>query len=494
MQFFKEQVTTEMYLLDIFYLMASASLILLVGAIGLIDAGLVRRKNVLETWIGKLVSAFVAAAAFTLIGYGIWNWQYFTMAGVPNPLGESIKAWWLGGTNLTTFAQNLDPKVVYEADVFQVFFVFFIAYAAVLGALLHSAGLERVKALPMFVICAVAGGLIMPVLAYLTWGSASWLTRNGTHDYMGVFSLYLLVGVWGLILAWRAGPRLGAFTPHSGTRGPVPHNLGLSAAGVGLILFAVPFLALGCGFIVPGTGYFGVSMTTSGFGIAASNVFVAFCGGAISGAIIAYITKNPITALLGPVAGYIGGGASADIVNPWLMFLIAMGGPVVFYAGYRLMLRLRIDDKKIVPLTLGTGIYGALIPGIVKWGTPTGGFFGITEGPYAFQGAEINLWWQLIGVGVVVAIAGVSGLIVILGLEKTIGLRVKEDVELVGLDESFWSAPPAPDIDGPPHELAGGYAPTPAARQGAPGTATATAMSAPPPPRPMDHEGRTRLP
>jgi ammonium transporter, Amt family len=493
MQFFKEQVTTEMYLLDVFYLMASATLILLVGAIGLIDAGLVRRKNVLETWIGKLVSALVAGGAFTVIGYGIWNWQYFTMAGVPNPLGESIKAWWLGGTNLTTYAQNLNPEAVYEADVFQVFFVFFIAYAAVVGALLHSAGLERVKAAPMFIMCAIAGGLIMPILAYLTWGSASWLTRNGTHDYMGVFSLYLLVGVWSLILVWRVGPRLGAFTPHPGTRGPIPHNLGLSAAGVGLILFAVPFLALGCGFIVPETGYFGVSMTTSGFGIAASNIFVAFCGGAISGAIIAYITKNPITALLGPVTGYIAGGASADIVHPWLMFLIAAGGPVCFYATYRLMLRLRLDDKKIVPLTLGTGLYGALIPGIVKWGTPTGGFFGITEGPYAFQGAEINLWWQAIGVAVVVGIAAVSGLIVIIGLEKTIGLRVKEDIELLGLDESIWSVPPEPNVDGPPHEVVSGYPGDAGSREQTPG-ATATAMTASPPPPRMGPGGRTQLP
>jgi ammonia channel protein AmtB len=455
--FFKDQVNSDIFLLDVFYGLASVCLILVVGAIGLIDAGLVRRKNLLETWVGKLVSALVAGLAFVFVGYAIWNWQYFTMAGVPNPLGESIKAWWLGGTNLTTFAQNLDPKVAFEADVFQVFFVFFIAYAAVVGALLHSAGLERVKAVPMYIIAALAGGIVMPILAYLTWGSVSPLTNRGTHDYMGIFSLYLLVGVWALIIAWRAGPRFGAFEPHMSTRGPIPHNLGLSATGAALLLFAVPFLALGCGFIVPDAGYFGISMTTSGFGIALSNVFVAFCGGTLTGALIAYRTKNALFALLGPVAGYIGGGASMDIVKPWEMLLISAGAPLFVYGTYRLLHRLRIDDKKIVPLTLGAGLYGAIIPGIVAWGTPTGGYFGL-KGEFAFQGAEINLWWQLAGVGATVGIAAVSGLAIVFALEKTIGLRITRTEELEGLDSAVWGAGPLPEIDGPPYDTSRGYA------------------------------------
>jgi ammonia channel protein AmtB len=323
-----------------------------------------------------------------------------------------------------------------------------MAYGAVAGALLHSAGLERVKAAPMYILSFLAGGLVIPILLYFTWGSTSPLTNRGTHDFIGVFSLYIFLGVWGLILAWRAGPRLGAFEPHSKTIGPIPHNLGLSAAGVGILLFAAPFAFLGCGYLVPGSGYFGISLTTSGFGIVVLNIFMAYIGGILAGALISYKTKNPIMILLGPVAGYIGAGASLDIAKPWEILLIAAGGAFVVYWTYLLMYRIRIDEKKIVPLALGGGIYGALIAGIVGWGDKTGGYFGLT-GVYAPQHATINLGWQALGVLVTVVIAGVSGLIFIILLEKTIGLRVSPKVEIAGLDESYWQAPPSPYLDAP---------------------------------------------
>src|SRR4051812_43947741 len=184
---FKEQVSIDIFALDIFYVLAVICLFLVVGAFGLIDSGLVRRKNLLDTWVQKILASLFGGLAFIIIGYGIWNWQFDTAFGIPNPLGEAIKAWWLGGTNMTEFAGNIDPKVLPEADVFQIFAVFFIVYAAALGAIIHSAGLERVKAVPIYIMSILAGGIVMPVLAYLTWGSVSPLTNAGVHDYVGNF-------------------------------------------------------------------------------------------------------------------------------------------------------------------------------------------------------------------------------------------------------------------------------------------------------------------
>ena len=452
-KFFKEQVTTDIYLLDVFYGLATICLFLLVVAVGLIDTGLVQRKNVLDVWIGKIMCAMLAGLGLAIVGFGVWQAQYYEALGIPHPWKQAISDWWINGTNTKTFSQFLDPKVAFENDVFQVFFVFFIAYAMVGGALLHSAGLERVKAAPMYIISFVAGAVIIPLVLYLTWGSASPLTKNGVHDYMGVYSLYLVVGVWSLIIAWRVGPRLGAFQdrhkadePGTGVLAHRPHNLSLTASGVGLALFCVPFLALGCGFMVPGTGYFGISLTTSGFGVVMINIFMAFIGGAMTGAIIAYRTKNPIMVLLGPVAGYIGSAAAMDIAKPLEMFVVAAIAPLVVYATYLLMLRLRIDDKKIVPLTLGGGIYAVLVAGIVGSGDKTGGYFGITKGDYTFQGATINIGHQLVGLGATLGIAAVSGLILIVGLEKTIGLRVKKSDELEGLDHVNWGSGPEDEV------------------------------------------------
>jgi Amt family ammonium transporter len=446
--FFKEQITENIFLEDVFFGIATICLLLVVMAVGLIDTGLVRRKNTLDTWIQKVLAALISGGAFLIIGYGVWQWQYYKAFGIPSPLSQAIKDWWLFGPNMTKFAHELDPKLAPSADVFQVFGAFFVAYAAVWAALLHSAGLERVKAKSMYILAFLGGGVMMPIMVYLTWGSVSPLTNRGVHDYLGIFSLYIFVGVWAVILAWRAGPRIGAFTKDPRTTGPHAYNLGTSASGTALLLFATPFLALGCGFLIADSGYFGISMTTSGFGIVFLNVCAAFVGGSVGGGLLAYRLKNPLFVVLGPVAGYVSCAATLDIGRPWECAIIAFFGPAAFMLVYELLKRARIDEKKVAPLGLGCGIYGAIVAGFIGNGDKTGGYFGLT-GEYGFQNASISPGWQLAGVGVTVGVALISGLVFIIGLEKTLGLRVSEEVELAGLDASNWLSPPPTGLDEP---------------------------------------------
>jgi Amt family ammonium transporter len=74
----------------------------------------------------------------------------------------------------------------------------------------------------------------------------------------------------------------------------------------------------------------------------------------------------------------------------------------------------------------------------VAWGTPTGGFLGIKSGTFAFQNAEINLGWQAIGVLTAVGTAFVAGLVLVEGLDRVIGLRVSDEEELEGSDQTHW--------------------------------------------------------
>src|SRR3954453_14992356 len=115
--FFKEQVSENILLEDVFFGLATVCLLLVVMAIGLIDTGLVRRKNTRDTWVQKLVSALLAALSFLIVGFAIWNLQFNQAFGVPSPLSQSLKDWWIFGPNMTSFAQTLDPKVVPSADV-----------------------------------------------------------------------------------------------------------------------------------------------------------------------------------------------------------------------------------------------------------------------------------------------------------------------------------------------------------------------------------------
>jgi Amt family ammonium transporter len=452
---YPEQVSNDYFLLDIFYTVSTVCLLLIVAAIALIDSGLVRRKNTLDMWIQKIVGSMIAAGMMWVVGYAIWQIQFYQGFGVPDPISQALKDWWAFGPNATTYSHSIDPKVTPEADVFQIFVAFFMAFAAVGAALLHSAGLERLKASSYYVLSFFLGGFIMPIVLYYTWGSLSPLTNRGVHDYIGIFSMYILVGVWALILAWRLGPRLGTFTKHGKTQGPVAQNFAFPGLGVGLLLFAAPFAFLGCGYWVNGLGYFGINLNQSGFGIVTMNMFVSFVGGVVAGALIAYRTRNPLIALLGVPAGYISAGASLDLGKPWEIFIVAFLGTFVVWGTSQLMTKIRLDDKKIIPLALGGGVFSALAAGVVGAGEKAGGFFGL-EGEYAAFNATIGLGWQLVGVLVTIGIAAVSGLILIFGLEKTIGLRVSEEAELAGLDEAYWDAPPAPYEDVvPPVQTAG---------------------------------------
>ncbi|UGS37205.1 hypothetical protein [Capillimicrobium parvum] len=429
---FKDQTTIDVFAQDIFYGVAVAALFLAAVAIAFVDAGGVRRKNLVDTWVQKLLAMLIAGGAMMLIGYGIWEWQFNQAFGVPDPLGEALKGWWLGGDNYRALAQNIDPKLVPGADVLQIFGAFFFTWAAVFGALIHSAGLERVKASATYILAAVGGGIVMPFVAYLTWGSAGPLTNAGLHDFLGVYTLYILVGVWTLIMAWRAGPRRGS---------PVPHNLSWTAAGVGIFLFALPLAIVGCGYFIPGSGYFGISMADSSIGIVVTNVFVSYFAGALGGAILAYRTRNVAMALLGPVAGYISCASSFDVFHPWETFIVAFFGPLAVYLGILFMRRIRVDEGKVVALTLFGGVYGVIVSGFVAWHTKVGGYFGITEGKYAFQNSEVTPWMQLLGVVIVLAIAAITGLVLVFLIEKSIGLRVKAPQEDAGLDVAYWDLP-----------------------------------------------------
>jgi Amt family ammonium transporter len=437
MPFIKEQLTTDNLLLSVLYTVGAVSVVLVVLALGFIDMGLVRRKNTLDTWVQKLVSSLIAGGGTLVVGYGIWNWQFNQAFGIPNPLGQSLKDWWLGGQFQTHFAGQIDPKILPEADVLQIFLVFFIAFSMGTLALIHTGAMERMKPAPLYTMAAIIGLVLSPLVAYFCWGPVGPLTNHGTHDFDGIFPLYIFAGTWVAVLSWRLKPRLGAFSPHPSGSTLASQNVGLVAAGVLIIMFALPFIALSSGFIIPEQGFYGISFTESGFGIVLTNVFTSFIGGGIAGAVIAYRRREPLWALLGPLAGAVICGTLFDVGKPWEVLILSLFGPLVALGTAALLRRMRIDEPKVVPLALGPGVVGALATGFIAWGTKTGGYPGL-EGAYALGHAEITPWMQLAGVAVDMALAGIPCLLICLFFERTSGLRVTEEQELAGLDATYW--------------------------------------------------------
>jgi Amt family ammonium transporter len=434
-QVFKDQANTQLFVEDTLYTVAAASVIFIVLGLTMIDVGLARQKNMLDTAVQKIAASLIAGLGTFFFGYAIWNWQFYQAFG--GTLGDSIKDWWIGGPGMTSFATTLDPAHFFAADVQQIFVVFFATFSMATLALIHSSVFERIKPLPLYLMAAVIGLLTSPFAGYLCWGSASWLTNRGVHDLEGVFPLYIFSGAAALVLNWRLGPRLGSLRPHPSGASPAPANQALAGMGVLVILFAVPLLVLGSGYIVPGEGYMGISLTSSGWGIAFTNVVLAYSAGALAGAVIAYRLKEWVWVALGPIAGVVITGTMIDIAKPWVILLVALCGPPVALLTRRVAFRYGIDDAKVVPLGLGCGVVGAIACGFIEWGTKTGGYFG-AEGAYALQHAEVTPWWQIIGVLAIIGLSGGSTLVMALIFERFGGLRVSEEVEIAGFDKTYW--------------------------------------------------------
>lgn len=411
------QFPTFVYIVGLICIMAA------LGGVFLFDIGLSRRGNVVHTFVQKMVAAFVAAAGMSIAGFAIWDWQFTKAFGSPHPLADALSDWWLGGPNINTFAQNLDPAAVPGADGFQAFYAVFILFAAFFAGLLAGSVIERVRTLPLSIITLVFGALVIPYAGYLVYGSVGPLSNSGTHDFGGAF-FYILLGCWALVLVWRAKPRPGAVPGSRGSEPPVPHNLAYTMAGLVLFLVGICGYVLLNGYLIPGSGYFGITLNDSGMGIIVTNLMMAFTFSVLGGVVAWKVGGHPYFLLVSPVAGWIGTSAFIDVAKPWQVGAAALVAPLVVVVGYRLMNRLRLDDVKVVPLTLLPGIYSAVLAGVVGSGVKQGGYFGL-EGDYAPQHATIGLGHQLVGVLVFLALGLGTALIVVLAVQLTMGLRDK---------------------------------------------------------------------
>jgi Amt family ammonium transporter len=198
----------------------------------------------------------------------------------------------------------------------------------------------------------------------------------------------------------------------------------------------------GSGYIEPGAGYFGITMSTSGFGIVVMNIFMAFTGGTLGGAVLSYARHGVSWVLAGPVAGALAVGTIADVAQPWQTLVISLFAPGCALLARQALDRLGIDDSKLGYVFLGPAVYGIVLSGFVAGGVRQGGFFGLT-GTFAFQGARVSVGMQVLGLVIVAGAAVVLGGLVWLVPRRV--LRIDPEVEERGLD-TVW-LPPASDTE-----------------------------------------------
>jgi ammonia channel protein AmtB len=436
---FPDQVTTSTLLQNVVYASGTVGAIVILAGLMLVDVGGVRRVNVFAAAVEKMVGFFIGFLVYFLVGFAIWNWQYYVAFDIESPYWQAIKDWWLGGTFANDLAQNVDPASMGANLNNQQIFIFFLAaFAGIVNVLLHLSVTERMKPVAYYVIC-VAAALMSSVLSWWTWGSTGPLTNQGFHDFFGIAFVYLFPAGMALVLVRRVGARPGMYEPHPKVPVYRSYNLGLTTVGVALIFSGLPMVILSCLFFFAPEQYaVSVTMAETSVGIAFNNLGIAWAVGGVVGALIAYRTKKYIYLLLGPLGAYVAGAPAFDIYQPWQMALVAIGAPIACYVVYEFSQKRGWDEHKLTPLFLGAGTYGLLMVGLIKWGEPQGGYFGITEGTYAFQNAEVNVLWQAIGIVVAVGLGVVTAAVMAFILERTIGLRLSEDELVAGADGPVW--------------------------------------------------------
>jgi Amt family ammonium transporter len=394
---------------DTAWILISAALVMLMTpALALFYGGMVRRKNLLSTMMMSFAIIALFGILWVLYGYSlVFGTDHGGVIGGFNFLG-------LNGV-------GQEPSSVYAPTVPHLAYMIYQGmFAVITVALITGAVVERMKFSALLVLSVAWFTLVYAPVAHWVWGAGGWLTKLGLLDFAGGTVVHITAGVSALSLAILLGPRNG-FTQ----REPMePNNIPLVAIGAGLLWF----------------GWFGFnagSALTSG-GLAASAFVTTNTAGATAAFVwmmLSWIHKRPT--VLGTVTGAVVGLAAVTPAAGYITPLagIAIGGiaAVISYYGLVLLkIKRGMDDSLDVFACHGLGgMWGTLATGIFATVTVnSAGANGLLYGNPA------QLLKQLIGVGVIWVFA--FGMTWIIGkvLQKTMGLRVNQMEETIGLDIS----------------------------------------------------------
>jgi len=381
----------------------------------MLEAGLVRSKNVTMQLTKNIALFSLAAIMYWLVGFnlmypGEFN-GYFAFNFVPTVL-EPV--------GLAAADASLDYASVASDFFFQLMFV--AATASIVSGVLA----ERIKLWPFLAFVAILTGFMYPISGSWQWGGG-WLSEMGFSDFAGSTIVHSVGGWAALAGALILGPRIGKYAK-DGKVIPMPgSNLALATLGT-FILWLGWFGFNGGSQLAAGT----VGDITDVGRIFANTNMAAASGALVALILTQLLYKKPdLTMILnGCLAGLVS--ITAEPLAPSLflsMIIGGIGGAIVVFA-VPLLDKLKIDDVVgAIPVHLFAGIWGTLAVAI------TGGYTG-----------EATLTVQVIGIlayGVFTFV--VAGIFWYL-LKMTVGIRVSEEAEITGLDKAELGMEAYPDF------------------------------------------------
>ena len=383
-------------------MVACAMVLLMTPALAFFYGGLVRAKNSLNTMMMSFAAMGVVAIVWALAGYSL------AFAG---------EGRWIGG-----LAHLALRGVGLEAHG-QIPHLLFMAYqgtfAVITAALISGAIVERMRFGPyLFFIGAWTLCVYAPVCHWV-WGDGGWLARLGVLDFAGGAVVHINAGVSALALVLLLGRRRGF--PHEAME---PNNIPLVIIGAGLLWFG--WFGFNAGSALAANG-----LATTAF----VNTNTAGAAAGLTWMLLSWRSARPT--ILGTATGAVAGLAT---VTPAAGYVTPMGAVGIgFLAGvacyYSLMFfksKLGFDDSLDVFAVHGVGgILGMLSVGIfATLSVNAAGADGLVAGQVT------QLLRQLLAIGVVAGYAFTVTWIIGKLIQVSMGLRVGQQEEAVGLDLS----------------------------------------------------------
>ena len=319
-------------------------------------------------------------------------------------------------------------------------FVFNLVFCATTATIVSGAMAERTKFLTYCIYSAVISGIIYPIEAHWTWGGG-FLANMGFHDYAGSTCIHMVGGICALIGAAFLGPRIGKFSKDKSGKivkvNAFPgHNLVIGALGVFILWFGWYGFNGAAATDVPTLG--SIFLTTTVAPAVATVVCMIFTW-------IKYGKPDVSMCLNASLAGLVAITAPCDVTDCAGAAIIGVvSGFLVVFGVWLLDNVLRVDDPVgAVAVHMMNGIWGTIAVGLFATSSAPGfAVAGIKEGLFYGGGFE-QLGLQFIGLFATAAWTVVTITITFLVLKHTVGLRVSEEEEIVGLDACEHGLPSA---------------------------------------------------
>lgn len=397
-------VSSEVF--SVWFLIGAALVFWMQAGFAMVEAGFTRAKNTGNIIMKNLMDFCIGTVVFILIGFSLL-------------LGEDLVGL-IGKPGFDIFTSY--------ADFDWSNFVFNLVFCATTATIVSGAMAERTKFLSYCIYSAVISALIYPIEAHWIWGGG-WLSQLGFHDFAGSCAIHMVGGISALIGAALLGPRIGKYTKDESGKiikvNAFPgHNITIGALGVFILWLGWYGFNGAAATSVEQLG--SIFVTTTIAPAIATVVCMIFTW-------IKYGKPDVSMCLNASLAGLVAITAGCDVTDAFGAIVIgAVAGVLVVFGVWLLDYKLRVDDPVgAVAVHCLNGI----------WGTLAVGLFATTSAPgndsYTglFYGGGFHLFGlQLLGFVSVAAWTAVTITITFLIIKATVGLRVTEEEEIIGLD------------------------------------------------------------